>query len=75
MIIKGDKFYVFEAGNGKRIYDSEEEAIESMKKLMGKDKAINPEDVTILEVDTSDESWKIVSIPWSKIALGLIRSG
>lgn len=72
--IKNDVFYVLEAGNDKRLYDAESDAVESLKKLILEKKELNPENVNILEVNTK-EKWEIKSIPWSKIAMELIRGG
>jgi hypothetical protein len=72
--VKGDTFYVLEVGDDRRIYDTESAAIASLKTLaMGKEN-INPEDVHILEVKVG-EKWQIRAIPWSKIALELIKGG
>lgn len=71
--IEEEKFYVLEAGNNKWIYNSEKEAISSLKELLTKDKSLKEENVSILEVDTTGDKWKIKQISWSKIAIELIR--
>ena len=73
--IKGDKFFVLKAGAEKWIYDTESTAIESMKSLVSEKKNLSPEDVSILEVNVKGEKWEIKPVPWSKIAMGLIRKG
>ena len=73
--IDNDKFYVLELGKQKRIFDSEEAAVASLKEALAEDEKLNPEGVNILEVDTSEEQWKIQGVPWSRIAVSLIRSG
>lgn len=75
MKVKGETFYVLEAGGEKWIYDTEDNAIETLKSLVSKGKGLNPEDVSILEVNTAGEKWEIKSVPWSKIAIGLIKGG
>lgn len=71
--IENEKFYILEAGDEKWIYISEKGAIKSLKKLLAETKDLNQENVSILEVDTQEESWRIKQIPWSKIAIELIR--
>ena len=73
MKLKSDIFYLLENGGGKWIYDAESEAIDALKKLVSEKREIKPENVNILEVNTSGEKWEIKSVPWSKIALGLMR--
>lgn len=71
--IEDDRFFVLELGREKRIFDSEEAAVASLKDALAEDEKLNPETVNILEVDTSQEKWKIQGVPWSRIAISLIR--
>lgn len=71
--IDNNTFYVLELGKQKRIFDSEAAAVESLKDALAGDEKLNPEAVNILEVDTSQEQWKIQGVPWSRIAISLIR--
>lgn len=71
--IKDEKFYILEAGDEKCIYDTESNAIESLKMLITSNKNLNPENVKILEVNTKKEQWEIKGVPWSNIAIRLIR--
>jgi hypothetical protein len=71
--VKNDTFYVLVIGDEKRIYDTESDAIASLKTLVS-DKELNPEDMNIFEVKMG-EKWEIMSIPWSRIALQLIKGG
>ena len=73
--VKGNTFYVLAVGDDKRIYDSEQEAILSLKRIVSEKEDINPEDINIFEVNMSKERWEIKTIPWSRIALALIREG
>jgi hypothetical protein len=73
MKVKNNKFYLLEMGSEKWIYDSESDAIEALKRLVSEKEEIDPETVSILEVDTVSEKWEIKSVPWSKIAIGLMR--
>ena len=73
MKVKNDRFYLLDATDEKWIYDSEDGAIEALKTLASKKKELNPEDVNIFEVNTAGEKWEIKSVPWSRIAIGLMR--
>jgi hypothetical protein len=59
MKLKNDKFYLLENGEEKWIYDAESEAIDALKKLVSEKKELDPEKVSILEVNTSEEKWEI----------------
>jgi len=71
--IENNKFYVLEAGKEKWIYNSEKDAIKSLKKLLSENRDLSQENVSVLEVDTTKEKWQIKQISWSKIAIELIR--
>ena len=73
MKIEDGKFYVLEAGNEKWIYSLENEAINSLKEMLSENKGLDEKNISILEVDTREENWQVKQIPWSKIALKLIR--
>jgi len=70
--VKGDIFYLLDAGDEKLIYDSESEAVEALKARVSQ-KNMDPESVNIWEVNTAEENWEIKSVPWSRIAIGLMR--
>jgi hypothetical protein len=72
--VKNDTFYVLVIGDEKRIYDSESEAITSLKSLVANREDIDPENLSVLEVRMG-EKWEIKTIPWSKIALQLLKGG
>ena len=71
--IKNDVFYVLEAGEEKRLYNTEKDAIESLKTIVAEKKELDPENVNIIEVNIKGEKWEMKTVPWSKIAMGLIR--
>lgn len=71
--IEGDKFYILEAGNEKWIYNSEKDAINSLREMLAKNKDLNEDNVSVLEIDTKVEKWQIKQISWSRIAMKLIR--
>ncbi len=68
-------FFLLDAGSEKRLYDTEGNAIQALKVVAAADKDVNPEDLNIMEINTTGEKWAIASVPWSKIAIGLIREG
>ena len=55
MKINDDKFYVLEVGEEKWIHDLEATAIKSMKEFISKTADANPENVSILEVNTNEK--------------------
>ena len=73
MKIQNGIFFLLDAGKDKRLCDTENDAINALKQSMAADKDINPEKISILEVKTSGSKWEVISVPWSKIAVGLIR--
>lgn len=73
--IEKDTFYLLDAGKDKRLCDTESNAIQALKQVAAADKDLNPEAISIVEINTSGEKWEIKSVPWSKIAIGLIREG
>jgi len=73
MKIKDDKFFVLEIGEDKWVYDTESTAINSMKELISKSADLNPENVSILEVNTKEKKWEIKELPWARIAIALIK--
>lgn len=75
MKIKGDKFFVLETVKEKWIYETEDNAIKALRDLVSKTKDLNPENVSILEVNVREKKWEIRPISWSKIAIELMREG
>lgn len=73
--IEDDICYLLDAGNDKRLCDTENNAIQALKQVAAADKDINPESISIMEINTAGAKWEIKSVPWSKIAIGLIREG
>ena len=73
MKIENNVFYLLEAGKEKRLYDTESNAIQALKLLASKNKDIDPESMSLVEVNTSGAKWEIKSVPWSRIAVGLMR--
>lgn len=73
MIIKNNTFIVLEAGDDKRVYDTVGNAIDSLKQIIASKPIMNPETINILEINTAKEKWEIKSVPWSKIAIELLK--
>jgi len=73
MKIKDDKFFVLEIGDDKWVYDAESTAIKLMKELISESADLNPENVSILEVNTKEKKWEVKELPWSRIAIALIK--
>ncbi len=73
LTIKDNKFYVLNTIDEKVIYVTENDAIAALKKKISENEELNPENVELLEVNTEGKQWEIKSVPWSKIAIGLIR--
>ena len=71
--VKNDVFYLLDAGDEKWIYDTEAEAVKALRTLVSTKKTLDPESVSILEINTGGEKWEIKSVPWSKIAIQLMR--
>ena len=73
--IKNNIFYLLDAGTEKWLFEDEDSAVQALKKLVSGGKEVNPEKVSIFEVNTSGEHWSIKSVPWAKIALQLMKGG
>ncbi|MCL0093242.1 hypothetical protein M1N92_06325 [Dehalococcoidia bacterium] len=73
MKIKEDRFFVLEVGQDKWIIDTEGNAIKLMKETIPKAGNLNPEDVSILEISVKEKKWEIKELPWSRIAIALIK--
>ncbi|KXB03572.1 hypothetical protein AKJ45_01275 [candidate division MSBL1 archaeon SCGC-AAA261F19] len=73
MRIENNRLFVLDMGETKEVFNKEEEAIAKMKESVGED--TDPESVAIFDVDISGDEWKIKQIPWSKIAVQLMKEG
>lgn len=73
--LEGNIFYLLDAKSEKRLYNTEKEAVSALKTMAGSRTDIDPENIAILEVDTSSDKWMIKAVPWSKIAIELIKGG
>ena len=73
--IKNDIFYVLETGKEKYVFDTESDAVGKLKQVVAASPELNSEKVSIVEVNVKGDKWEMKTIPWSKIAMELIRSG
>ena len=73
--VENEKFYVVQAAGEKIIHTARAEAVETLKELVAKNEDLDPEEASIIEVDTSGEKWSLQMVPWSQIAIELIRKG
>lgn len=73
MKIENGKFYVLEMKNDKWIYGTEKEAIKSLKSLISTNENLNPEGTNLLEADLNGKQWSVKGVPWSKIAMQLMK--
>jgi len=71
--LKGDIFYLLDAGSEKRIYDDESDSVEALRTIVSQNEDIEAESVKILEINTSAEKWEVKSVPWSRIAKWLLK--
>ena len=65
--------YVVKAGGNQWIHANKSDAVDTLTEIIQGDENLNPEETQILEVDTSEEKWSMVTVPWSEVAFGLIR--
>ena len=73
--IKNGKFWILENKSDEKnidryAYDDEKSAIGRLKQLM---KSVDVEHLFLSTVDISGKEWKISGVPWSIIAMGLVR--
>lgn len=72
MIVEGETLYVAQYPDEDHTFNTKSEAIENLQERGG---SIEPEngDVSIVEVDFSEEDWSVMEIPWQEIALSLLQ--
>jgi hypothetical protein len=71
--LKGEIFYLLDAGSEKRIYDDESDSVEALRAIFSQNEDVEAESVKILEINTSAEKWEVKSVPWSRIAKWLLK--
>ena len=65
--VKGNVFYVLEAGEEKTVFDDKAEVIMALLSAVGENKELDFKKLSILEVDVSKENRKIKTIPPEEI--------
>lgn len=73
--LKNGKFFILENRSDEKnikryIYGGTKAAIDRIKELI---KTVNADKIILSTVDISGKSWNITGVPWSVIAMGLIR--
>lgn len=71
MKIKNDTFYVLDIENEREAFQTEEDAVETLQDSVGDD--TDPDSVSIWEVSVGSDQWDIQEIPWSNIAIQLMK--
>jgi hypothetical protein len=71
--IQNGKFYVLKSKSENWIYINEDYAVDALKKMLAENGNLNSEDVSLLEVRIVGDEWEIKQVPWSKIAMLLIK--
>ena len=66
------KFYVVTTENEGYVEKTKVDAISTLKRIV---KEGNPKKPQIAEVDISGDKWSVEGIPWSEIAMELIKEG
>jgi hypothetical protein len=62
--------YCLDTGKEKYLFTTEDEAIAHFRTLNKKE--INPDNSQIVQVTTTGNTWKLVQVPWSHIAVKLL---
>jgi len=73
--VQNGKFYVLRLKHENWIYINEDYAVDALKKLLAENENLSSEDVSLLEVRIVEDEWEIKQVPWSKIAMLLIKGG
>jgi len=71
MQLKGNEFWVLEYEGDRRIFDDLNDAVKAVKALMEND--VEPDNITLVAVDVGEKDWKIKQVPWSEIAVRLVK--
>mgnify|MGYP000264634157 CR=1 FL=1 len=72
MKIENDTFTVVTVAGQRYLYNNEDEAIDHLKENSdGID--VENSDVSVVEVEVTENDWKIAEMPWQQIALRLLQ--
>lgn len=72
MEIENKKFYVVTTEKKGFVEKTKVDAISTLKRIIREE---NPEKPQVAEIDVSGEKWSVEGIPWSEIAMELIKEG
>lgn len=72
MKIENEKFYLLTLGDSKEIYPTEADAIAELKATLQGHDDVDESKVSLVEANVSGD-WKITQVPWSRIAMELLR--
>lgn len=72
MILEDETLYVAEFPDEDHAFATKQEAIDALKEN-GDEIDPESEDVSIVEVDFSDDDWAVMELPWQEIALSLLQ--
>jgi hypothetical protein len=73
--LEGNEFYILTVKQGKgkiTLYNDIDSPTRKIKEYLKK--GTNPEDIELMVVEIKEDKFEIKSVPWSTIALGLIKS-
>lgn len=68
------RFFILDSGKEIWIHMTEQDAVTALKNLVKNQENLNPERMCLLETNTIQEQWEIKVVPWSNIALVLLKS-
>lgn len=74
--VKNNSFWMFEARENDKveeqhIYDNNRDAVDQLKEYL-KEKGYSTKDLSVFEVDTSEENWHIKEMSWAEIVEELV---
>jgi len=72
MRVDGEVLYVAQFPGEDHVFATKDEAIDALQNN-GDDIDPESEDVSIVEVDFSDEDWAVMELAWQEIALQLLQ--
>lgn len=71
MKLEGNEFWLLDSSDDKRIYDNLDDAVKSVKSLMESD--VDTDNMSLVVVTFEGDNWSIKQVPWSEIAVKLVK--
>jgi hypothetical protein len=74
MKLKGNEFWLLKDTNQNgisRVFDDLNDAVKSLRELMEGD--VDVTSISLVSVDIEGDDWKIKQVPWSEIAVRLVK--